>query len=84
MPDGCDKSFLHFPSVSGIFLMVSHTYIIYIYIVMFITVEETKEILHHHHSDTTGGHSGVNNTLFKVSSFYHWNGMKEDIQEYVS
>ena len=31
-----------------------------------------------------GGHSGVNATLFKVSSHYHWNGMKEDIQEYVS
>ena len=31
-----------------------------------------------------GGHSGINATLSKVSTLYHWNGMKEDIQEYVS
>ena len=47
-------------------------------------VEEISEILHFHHSNAMGGHSGVNATLFKVSSHYHWNGMNEDIQEYVS
>jgi hypothetical protein len=49
-----------------------------------LTVDEIKEVLHHHHSNAMGGHSGVNATLFKVSSYYYWNGMKEDIQEYVS
>jgi hypothetical protein len=31
-----------------------------------------------------GGHSGVNATLNKISNYYCWNGMKEDVQEYVS
>ena len=31
-----------------------------------------------------GGHSGINNTLSKISNFYVWNGMKEDVVEYVS
>ena len=47
-------------------------------------VKEISEILRFHHSNAMGGHSGVNANLFKVSSHYHWNGMKEDIQEYVS
>ena len=49
-----------------------------------LTVEEIKDVLHHYYSDAMGGHSGVNSTLFKISSHYHWNGMKEDIQEYVN
>ena len=48
------------------------------------SIEEISEILQHHHSDAMGGHSGVNATLNKVSTHYMWNGMKEDIQEYVS
>jgi hypothetical protein len=48
------------------------------------SIEEISEILQHHHSDAMGGHSGVNATLNKVSAHYLWNGMKEDIQEYVS
>lgn len=48
------------------------------------SIEEISDILQHHHSDAMGGHSGVNATLHKVSSCYLWNGMKEDIQEYVS
>ena len=47
-------------------------------------VAEVREILHHDHSDPMGGHSGINATLCKVSNFYFWNGMKEDVQEYVS
>jgi hypothetical protein len=31
-----------------------------------------------------GGHSGINATLSKMSNFYCWNGMKEDVQEYAS
>ena len=49
-----------------------------------LTVEEIKDVLHHYHSDAMGGHSGVKSTLFKISSHYHWNGMKEGIQEYAS
>ena len=49
-----------------------------------LSVEEIAEILRHHHSDAMGGHSGINATLNKVSMYYHWNGMKDDIQEYVS
>ena len=48
-----------------------------------LTVEEIGEILHHHHSNAMGGHSGVNATLNKISNHYYWNGMKEDVQEYV-
>ena len=48
------------------------------------TVEEIGEILHYHHSQAMGGHSGVNATLNKISNHYCWNGMKEDVQEYVS
>ena len=49
-----------------------------------LTIEEIGEILHHHHSKAMGGHSGVNATLNKISNYYCWNGMKEDVQEYVS
>ena len=30
------------------------------------------------------GHSGINNTLSKISNFYIWTDMKEDVVEYVS
>jgi hypothetical protein len=49
-----------------------------------LTLEEIAEILHHRHSNAMGGHSGVNATLNKISNYYCWNGMKEDVQEYVS
>ena len=49
-----------------------------------LTVEGIAEVLKHYHSNPMGGHSGVNATLGKVSALHHWNGMKEDIQEYVS
>ena len=35
-------------------------------------------------SEAMGGHSRVNATLNKISNYYYWNGMKDDIQEYVS
>ena len=47
-------------------------------------VEEISEILHQYHSNPMGGHSGINNTLAKVSQYYIWNGIKEDVVEYVS
>ena len=49
-----------------------------------LTVMEVSEVLQEYHSNPMGGHSGVNATLGKVSTLYYWNGMKEDIQEYVS
>ena len=49
-----------------------------------IEVEEISEILHQYHSNPMGGHSGINNTLGKISQYYVWNGMKEDVVEYVS
>ena len=45
---------------------------------------EIQEILHQYHSNPMGGHSGINNTLSKISQFYMWNGMKEDVVDYVS
>ena len=48
------------------------------------TIEDIVDILRRHHSDAMGGHSGVNATLHKISNYYCWNGMKEDVQEYVS
>ena len=49
-----------------------------------LTIDEIREILKHHHSEAMGGHRGVNATLQKISNYYCWNGMKEDVQEYVS
>ena len=49
-----------------------------------LTINEIQDILHNYHSNPMGGHSGVNATLNKISNYYCWNGMKEDIQEYVS
>ena len=45
--------------------------------------EEISEILKQYHSNPMGGHSGINNTLAKISQYYLWNGMKE-VNEYVS
>ena len=47
-------------------------------------LEEVQDILHQYHTNPMGGHSGINNTLSKISNFYIWNGMKEDVVEYVS
>ena len=49
-----------------------------------LTINEIQDILHNYHSNPMGGHSGVNATLNKISNYNCWNGMKEDIQEYVS
>ena len=42
------------------------------------------EVLQQYHSNPMGGHSGVNNTLSKISQCYSWSGMKEDVTDYVS
>lgn len=47
-------------------------------------VTEISEILNQYHSKPMGGHSGINNTLAKISQYYIWSGMKEDVVEYVS
>ena len=47
-------------------------------------LDEIQEILHQYHYNAMGGHSGINNTLAKISNFYIWSGMKEDVVEYVS
>ncbi len=47
-------------------------------------LEEIKDILKQYHSNPMGGHSGINNTLAKISQYYTWNGMKADVTEYVS
>ena len=44
-----------------------------------LTIEEIGDILKHHHREAMGGHSGVNATLQKISNYYCWNGMKEDV-----
>ena len=46
--------------------------------------EEISEILKQYHSNPMGGHSGINNTLAQISQYSLWNGMKEDVTEYVS
>ena len=43
-------------------------------------LEEVQDILHQYHTNPMGGHSGINNTLSKISNFYVWNGMKEDVE----
>ena len=47
-------------------------------------ISEISEILNHYHSKPMGGHSGINNTLAKISQYYIWSGMKEDVVEYLS
>lgn len=47
-------------------------------------VFELEDILKQYHSNPMGGHSGINNTLAKISQYYTWNGMKADVTEYVS
>jgi hypothetical protein len=47
-------------------------------------LEENKDILNQYHSNPMGGHSGINNTLAKISQYYTWHGMKADVTEYVS
>ena len=51
---------------------------------LMLIIKEINDILKHHHSEAMGGHSGFNATLQKISNCYCWNGMKEDVQEYVS
>ncbi|CAB4025130.1 myosin-1 isoform X3 [Paramuricea clavata] len=45
-------------------------------------LEEIKDILNQYHSNPMGGHSGINNTLAKISQYYTWHGMKADVTEY--
>ena len=47
-------------------------------------LEDIKDILKQYHYSPLGGHSGINNTLAKISQHYMWNGMKADVTEYVS
>ena len=46
--------------------------------------DEAVELLKFYHSSGTGGHSGINATLSKISQYYTWNGMKQDVLEFVS
>ena len=48
------------------------------------SLEEISEILKQYYSNPMGEHSGINNTLAKIFQYYLWNGMKEDVTEYVS
>ena len=41
------------------------------------------EVLQQYHSNLMGGHSGVNNTLSRISQYYSWSGMKQDVTDYV-
>ncbi|XP_022094987.1 uncharacterized protein LOC110981605 [Acanthaster planci] len=48
-------------------------------------MEEVNDIMKHCHTNNpAGGHSGINGTLTKISQHYTWNGMKEDVSNFVS
>ena len=47
------------------------------------SMEDAAVVLKQYHSSPMGGHSGVNGTLAKVSQNYTWNGMRQDIVDYV-
>ena len=49
-----------------------------------ISFEELTPIFKLYHGSPTGGHSGWNATLEKISRMYHWRKMAEDIRHYVS
>ena len=48
------------------------------------TEEDVIKLLQFYHSSPMGGHSGINNTLEKLSRFYYWPGISADVEEYVS
>ena len=49
------------------------------------TIEEAAKVLWLYHSQPMlGGHSGLNNTRIKLSMYYHWKGIVEDVTQYVS
>ncbi|XP_061665624.1 protein BCCIP homolog isoform X2 [Syngnathoides biaculeatus] len=45
--------------------------------------EEVLDIIRRYHGEAFGVHSGINATLAKISHLYTWNGMKEDIKDFV-
>ncbi|XP_038053160.1 uncharacterized protein LOC119725702 [Patiria miniata] len=49
-----------------------------------VDMDEVNDIMKHCHSNPAGGHSGINGTLTKISQHYTWNGMKEDVSNFVS
>ena len=49
------------------------------------TLSEAKAVLWLYHSNSmVGGHSGLNSTRTKISTFYYWKGITTDVTEYVS
>jgi hypothetical protein len=50
-----------------------------------LSLEEVKDVLHKYHLDSLdGGHSGINNTIVKISRHYTWKGLADDVKEFIS
>ena len=45
--------------------------------------KEAVEIMYAYHQHPLGGHMAYNNTLHKIAARYYWNGMAQEILEYV-
>ncbi|KAL4082984.1 hypothetical protein QTP88_028314 [Uroleucon formosanum] len=45
---------------------------------------EKKQVLAEHHSSPLGGHRGINQTLKRIQMQFNWDGLAEDVKEYVA
>jgi len=45
---------------------------------------EKQQVLAEHHSSPLGGHRGINQTLKRIQMQFNWDGLAEDVKEYVS
>ena len=46
-------------------------------------IDNSMYLIKYYH-EQSGGHSGINSTLDKLSTIYYWSGMKLHVQNYVS
>ncbi|KAL4135886.1 hypothetical protein QTP88_007468 [Uroleucon formosanum] len=45
---------------------------------------EKQEIIAEHHSSLLGGHRGINQTLKRIQTQFNWEGLSDDVKEYIS
>lgn len=43
-----------------------------------------KELIHQHHDNPRAGHQGANKTIELLSRKFHWEGLAQDVREYVA
>jgi len=63
-----------------------HSGLLYFKDRIFILIEAglTLDLLCEFHSSPSGGHSGIQATLARLSTTFYWNGMHRDVKNYVN